>query len=326
MASPIDFVSGCVGGAAGVIIGHPFDTVKVIMQTSKQQISAMSVIRNCSISSLYQGIKAPLTGLAAINAVVFGVYGSVMRLCPGQSRQQDLTWSGIAGLFAGMTQTFISAPMELVKTRAQLNSITEWNCMKRILRYEGGLRGLYRGFGITIARDCPAFATYFFTYEWMIGNLQQSKQTTLAHEQQQQPSTFDMLFAGGTAGALSWLIIYPLDVIKSRIQADNRYSSVSHCLRDTINREGYNVLMRGCSPTLLRAFPANGATFVVVTWTLFTYEKYVNQSTTSHLFRSNNNNNSNIQSVTSVSNTATTTTTKTSATTNKSDKSPFIQE
>ncbi|KAH7644495.1 mitochondrial basic amino acids transporter [Dermatophagoides farinae] len=321
MASPIDFVSGCVGGAAGVIIGHPFDTVKVIMQTSQQHISAMSVIRNCSISSLYKGIRAPLTGLAAINAVVFGVYGSVMRFCPGQSRQQDLTWSGIAGLFAGMTQSIISSPMELVKTRAQLNSITEWDCMKRILRNEGGLRGLYRGFGITLARDCPAFATYFFTYEWMIGNLQQKSKKNQSALATEQPSTFDMLAAGGTAGALSWLVIYPLDVIKSRIQADNRYKSVSHCLREIIDREGFNVLMRGCSPTLIRAFPANGATFVVVTWTLFAYEKYVNQST-NHLFRS-----SNIRSVTSTTAAANTAATKTStATTKTNDKSSLIQE
>ncbi|XP_027195633.1 mitochondrial basic amino acids transporter-like [Dermatophagoides pteronyssinus] len=322
MASPIDFVSGCVGGAAGVIIGHPFDTVKVIMQTSKQHISAMSVIRNCSISSLYQGIKAPLTGLAAINAVVFGVYGSVMRFCPGKSRKHDLMWSGLAGLCAGMTQSIISAPMELVKTRAQLNSITEWNCMKRILRYEGGLRGLYRGFGITIARDCPAFATYFFTYEWMMGNIQKNSTT-----KQEHPSTVDMLVAGGTAGALSWLVIYPLDVIKSRIQADNRYLSVSHCLRDTIDREGLNVLMRGCSPTLLRAFPANGATFVVVTWTLLAYEKYVNQSSsTNHLFRSSNSRNVDSATQEAATNVATVAAKSTTTTTNKSDKSPFIQE
>lgn len=244
-----------------------------------------------------------------------------MRFCPGQSRQQDLTWSGIAGLFAGMTQSIISSPMELVKTRAQLNSITEWDCMKRILRNEGGLRGLYRGFGITLARDCPAFATYFFTYEWMIGNLQQKSKKNQSALATEQPSTFDMLAAGGTAGALSWLVIYPLDVIKSRIQADNRYKSVSHCLREIIDREGFNVLMRGCSPTLIRAFPANGATFVVVTWTLFAYEKYVNQST-NHLFRS-----SNIRSVTSTTAAANTAATKTStATTKTNDKSSLIQE
>lgn len=25
----LDFAAGCVGGAAGVLVGHPFDTVKV---------------------------------------------------------------------------------------------------------------------------------------------------------------------------------------------------------------------------------------------------------------------------------------------------------
>ena len=31
--SGIDFLAGCLGGAAGVLIGHPLDTVKVKLQT-----------------------------------------------------------------------------------------------------------------------------------------------------------------------------------------------------------------------------------------------------------------------------------------------------
>ena len=31
--SAIDFFAGCLGGAAGVLIGHPLDTVKVKLQT-----------------------------------------------------------------------------------------------------------------------------------------------------------------------------------------------------------------------------------------------------------------------------------------------------
>lgn len=71
MFSPIDFVAGCVGGrfrvksystkanelfprsnkgAAGVLIGHPFDTIKVIMQTSNTHRTIASICRESSVS------------------------------------------------------------------------------------------------------------------------------------------------------------------------------------------------------------------------------------------------------------------------------------
>jgi hypothetical protein len=31
-----DFVAGLVGGLAGLVVGHPLDTIKALMQTSNQ--------------------------------------------------------------------------------------------------------------------------------------------------------------------------------------------------------------------------------------------------------------------------------------------------
>ena len=73
--------------------------------------------------------------------------------------------------------------------------------------------------------------------------------------------------AGGTAGVLSWMISYPLDVLKSRIQADNltqrKYSGIIDCYQKTICRDGQRALYVGITPALLRAFPSNGALFTV---------------------------------------------------------------
>lgn len=189
-----------------------------------------------------------------------------MRFCPGETRRQSYLWCGLAGTAAGIVQSFISCPMELVKTRAQLSSTPVFQCMRQIMAREGGKRALFRGFGITLARDTPAFATYFVTYEYLLD--------TLKRPGAEFPSTWNMLAAGGSAGALSWLIIYPLDVIKSRMQADARFASTKDCILDAWRTEGASAFMRGASPTLLRAFPTNAATFAVVSWTLYTYEYY----------------------------------------------------
>ena len=192
-----------------------------------------------------------------------------MRFCPNENKSQTIIWCTWAGFASGMAQSIISCPMELVKTRSQLQGTKVFQVTKNILRQEGGFRALYRGFTLTTLRDCPAFAVYFASYELLLDLLRHE-----SGKDDELPSTWSLLLSGGLAGAISWLAIYPLDVIKSRVQADQKYPNMRVCLRDMIKNEGFSVLMRGMSPTMLRAFPTNAATFAVVTWTLYTYERF----------------------------------------------------
>lgn len=76
-----------------------------------------------------------------------------------------------------------------------------------------------------------------------------------------------MLMAGGLSGTVSWILTYPLDVVKTRLQVDpGKYSSFADCLRKSVQSEGLVCLTRGLTPTLIRAFPTNAVTFTVVTW------------------------------------------------------------
>ena len=85
-----------------------------------------------------------------------------------------------------------------------------------------------------------------------------------------------MLLAGGLSGCASWIITYPVDVMKSRFQADAAgltplYKNVRHCIVHSYKTEGFGVFFTGLMPTLVRAFPTNAATLTVVTLIL----KYV---------------------------------------------------
>lgn len=195
-----------------------------------------------------------------VNAIVFGVYGHTQRHL---SEPDRLSACFLAGASAGLAQTPVSSPIELAKTRLQLQSQSQSNvkgplqCLKSIYRQEG-CRGVFKGLGITFLREGPSYGVYFVTYEM------------LTRTQSNQPiSTLHMLMAGGLAGTASWVISYPIDVIKSRIQAEtnNRYSGALDCLRKSVRAEGYTCLYRGLNSTIIRAFPTNAATFAVVTWT-----------------------------------------------------------
>ena len=77
------------------------------------------------------------------------------------------------------------------------------------------------------------------------------------------------LFAGGLSGILTWLVNYPIDVIKSRIQADgtqgnHKYNGFIDCGRQIYNTEGVKGFKKGLGVTLVRAFPVNAVTFATV--------------------------------------------------------------
>lgn len=74
-----------------------------------------------------------------------------------------------------------------------------------------------------------------------------------------------VLVAGGCAGVLAWAVATPMDVIKSRLQADGqgqqRYRGLLHCMVTSVREEGLRVLFKGLTLNCCRAFPVNMVVF-----------------------------------------------------------------
>jgi solute carrier family 25 carnitine/acylcarnitine transporter 20/29 len=76
------------------------------------------------------------------------------------------------------------------------------------------------------------------------------------------------VFSGGLAGALTWAVVYPVDIIKSIVQTqplstevkDRRLLTIG---KQIIRRHGWRYLFHGLGVTVLRAFPVNGMIFPV---------------------------------------------------------------
>jgi hypothetical protein len=69
------------------------------------------------------------------------------------------------------------------------------------------------------------------------------------------------LVAGGLAGMAYWGVPYPIDTIKSTVQTMPQGTSTLSVARKLISERGFLGLYKGCSVTLIRAFPGNAVTF-----------------------------------------------------------------
>ncbi|XP_011367112.1 solute carrier family 25 member 45 isoform X2 [Pteropus medius] len=274
-----EFVAGWISGAVGLVLGHPFDTVKVRLQTQTAYRGIVDCVvktyRHESLLGFFKGMSFPIVSIAVVNSVLFGVYSNTLLALTATSHQErraqppSYTQVFIAGCTGGFLQACCLAPFDLVKVRlqnqteprAQLGSPPPRyrgpvHCVASIFREEGP-RGLFRGAWALMLRDTPPLGLYFVTYEWLC------RQST---PDGQNPSSATVLVAGGFAGTTSWMIATPLDVIKSRMQMaglkQREYRGVLDCIVSSARQEGLGVFFRGLTINSARAFPVNAVTFL----------------------------------------------------------------
>ncbi|KAG0314886.1 hypothetical protein BGZ99_007788 [Dissophora globulifera] len=279
-----NFIAGTIGGIAGLCVGHPWDTVKVRLQ-SKELARKYSGTWNCfstilkqeKVKGLYKGMASPMVGVALVNALLFGVYGFFMDIqMANPNDDPTLLQIYLAGTGSGIVNSFISCPMELSKIRLQNQDQAivskgsaggtfykgPMDCFKQTFR-QGGIRACYRGLWTTILRE-TSYGPYFLSYEIFCRALTPEGQRT------QDLSSSRLVVAGGFAGIAGWLSTYPTDVIKTRIQAQHdstpkalQFKGFWDCTKHMYREEGMRVFFRGVNATVIRAFPCNAATFLV---------------------------------------------------------------
>ncbi|KAK4242930.1 carrier protein YMC1, mitochondrial [Achaetomium macrosporum] len=280
-----DLFSGAAGGIAQVLIGQPFDIVKVRLQTSTAYPSAFSaatsIWRHEGPLAFYKGTLTPLLGIGACVSIQFGAFHSARRWL--EQRKEPAGKGGLeygeyyaAGAFAGVANTVLSCPIEHVRIRLQTQPHGAaarlyngpWDCVRK-LSAQGGLGGgLYRGTAITLLREAQAYGVWFLAFEWLM-NADAARNKI---ERKEIPS-YKVAFYGGLAGEALWLGSYPFDVVKSKMQTDGfgeqqRYKTMRDCFRQTWRAEGMRGFWKGIGPTLLRAMPVSAGTFAVVEMTM----------------------------------------------------------
>lgn len=275
-----DLASGTAGGAAQLICGHPFDTIKVQLQSQSIPSPAQSTTKYSGsihavkklvaadgLKGLYSGMGAPLATVAATSAILFAAKGqmeALLRSEPGVPL--SITQQTICGAGAGLAISFITCPTELIKCRLQApNAVLavkyegSRDVIRHTLRSELGMRGLFKGLIPTMAREVPGNAAMFGSYEAL-------KQYMAGGRDTSNLGSGSLILAGGLSGAFSWIFIYPTDVVKSVVQIDDyrnpKFSGSIDAFRKIHAAEGIKGLYKGFGPAIVRSIPSNAACFL----------------------------------------------------------------
>mmetsp|Transcript_4799 Transcript_4799/g.12589 ORF Transcript_4799/g.12589 Transcript_4799/m.12589 type:complete len:362 (-) Transcript_4799:915-2000(-) len=192
-SSPLlrSLISGGAGGVAATVVGHPFDLVKVRMQTGMTQgTSVFAALRQTlvkeGIRGAYRGVSAPVVAISPVYALSFWGYElgqEAVRFATNKTEKEPCSLPELcfAGGLSAFPATMITAPSERIKCLLQIQTLTASaasppkytgmiDCAIQLLK-TGGIRSLYKGFTLTLLRDVPGSITWFGVYEVMKSQL-----------------------------------------------------------------------------------------------------------------------------------------------------------
>ncbi|KAK6580264.1 hypothetical protein PZA11_007286 [Diplocarpon coronariae] len=171
-----------------------------------------------------------------------------------QDKPLPFIYQFTAGAVAGVSEILVMYPLDVVKTRIQLQSGTATgenaytgmvDCFRKIVRNEGFSR-LYRGIEAPILMEAPKRATKFAANDaW--GKFYRDAFGIAKMNQSLSVLT------GATAGATESLVVVPFELVKIRLQdRTSKYTGMMDVVVKTIKTEGPLALYNGLESTMWR--------------------------------------------------------------------------
>ncbi|EIW68132.1 hypothetical protein TREMEDRAFT_69585 [Tremella mesenterica DSM 1558] len=214
-------VSGALAGVSVDLMFFPLDTIKTRIQSSA------GFWKSGGLVGVYRGVGSVGLGSAPGAAAFFLTYETLKPRLPtliGTLEKNGGLNHMVSASGAEFVSCLIRVPTEIVKSRTQTGAYGSgkgkgtWNSALKTWQYEG-LRGFYRGFGITIAREIPFTSIQFPLYEAL------KSQLSKRYLDGRRPSSGEAAGCGMIAGGVAAASTTPLDVVKTRVMLEARTST-----------------------------------------------------------------------------------------------------
>lgn len=278
-------VAGAAAGAGARLVVAPLDLLRIRMQLQSDGCSNMfelvKEIRHTEggFQSLFRGNLSATYLWVAYSAVQFGVYASLSDLLTGNNVIPSAAIAFCAGAGGGVCATLATYPLDICRTTFAakgLSTTTEMTSRRPprtigeftvTLYNQKGILGFFAGSRPAILGIIPYMGLNFGIYDILV------KQKT------DGAALFNSGLAGAISGSLSKLVVYPLDTVKKRLQAQAFFAGQRHykgmwdCFHTMTTTEGARSLYKGLVPSVLKNAVATSLSF-----TFFTCAKDILQS------------------------------------------------
>ncbi|KAF3456425.1 hypothetical protein FNV43_RR01075 [Rhamnella rubrinervis] len=281
-------IIGAVLFTAQSALLHPTAVVKTRMQVAGSGLSHMRgvtvfrhILKNDGIPGLFRGFGTSAVGSLPGRVLALTSLEVSKDMMLKYTRGLDMSEAtrvglanGVAGLFSNCVSCVYYVPLDVICQRLMVQGLPgttfcngPFDTMSKVIKVEG-LRGLYRGFGLTAVTLSPASALWWGAY----GAAQHVIWRSLGYKDEidKKPSHIEMVTvqatAGMVAGACSSVITTPIDTVKTRLQVMDDYGvgrpSVLKTTKTLLKEDGWRGLYRGFGPRFLN-MSLYGTTMIV---------------------------------------------------------------
>ncbi|GLI74023.1 hypothetical protein PoHVEF18_002256 [Penicillium ochrochloron] len=301
------FIAGGIAGVVSRTATAPLDRLKVylIAQTGSKDTAVRAakdgpplaagghvsrslggalkeLWRAGGIRSLFAGNGLNVLKVMPESAIKFGAYESAKQAFArfeGHNDPKKLrpTSQFLSGGIGGMVAQCFVYPLDTLKFRMQCSTVEgglRGNKLiiataKKVLN-ANGLLGFFRGLPLGLIGMFPYAAIDLTTFEYLKRALV-SRQACLEHCHEDDVTLNNFLTGtiGAISGGFSASVVYPLNVMRTRMQAQGTvlhpttYSSITDVARKTLQAEGPRGFYKGLTPNLLKVAPAVSISYVV---------------------------------------------------------------
>ncbi|KAG8461061.1 hypothetical protein KFE25_003630 [Diacronema lutheri] len=229
-------LAGSVAGLSVDLALFPIDTLKTRLQ------SADGFWKSGGFRGVYTGVSAAAAGSMPGAALFFGTYtlakGELHQLSPSTP---DPVIHMTAASMGEVAACIVRVPTEIVKQRMQAGRYASAPIAIRDIVSVSGVRGLFRGYMSTLAREIPFALIQFPLYE--------NFKLRYSRIVERPPDPWESALSGSVAGAIAAAITTPLDVAKTRIMLSTEPSmNAVTMLRKIHAEEGAGKLFAGIVP------------------------------------------------------------------------------
>ncbi|KAK6119687.1 hypothetical protein DH2020_046576 [Rehmannia glutinosa] len=261
---------------AALFSGVSFTLYPIVVLKTRQQIMlnaiscfkmATSIFRSEGYRGFYSGFSTSLVGTIPARALYMTAL-EVTKSNMGNITSPAMA-NAVAGLSAAMAAQLVWTPIDVVSQRLMVQGRRNRNFDSRVVglkNYNGGIdafrkilhsdgvRGLYRGFGISILTYAPSnaawWASYSISYRVIWGCIGCKKDESGYRPDWRAVVAVQGLSASMASG-VSALVTMPLDTIKTRLQVldgEESLPTVLQTVRNLVKEGGLGGCYRGLGP------------------------------------------------------------------------------